>query len=101
MTNNETYSKTNRLTHLTQRDDEATQCLFLAGEADVVGGDKHLSQDVHLVKGGPQGTVGVSIQFFIFGQTEECPVTFTFRSRIQVPKGCTMLLDESAIGTDL
>lgn len=56
---NETYL--DRLTHLTQGDDEATQCLFLAGEADVVGGNKHLSQDVHLVKGGPQGAVCVSV----------------------------------------
>lgn len=82
-----------RVTHLTQGNDEATQRLFLASEADVVSGDKHLSQDVHLVKGGPQGAVCVSVQFFIFGQSEESPVTLTLSSRIQIPKRCRVQLD--------
>lgn len=42
---------------------------------------------MHLVKGGPQRAVGVSVQFFIFGQTEECPVTLTLSSSIQIPAG--------------
>ena len=71
-------------THLTQGDDEAAQRLLLAGEANVVGGNEHLSKDVHLVKRSPQSAICVSIQFFIFGQTEECPVTLTLRSRIQI-----------------
>lgn len=71
-------------THLPQGDDEAAQRLLLAGEADVVGGDKHLSQDVYLVKGSPQGAVCVPIQFFIFGQTKEGPVTLALGSCIQI-----------------
>lgn len=77
-------------THLTQGDDEATRRLFLAGEADVVGGNEHLSQDVHLVKGGPQGAVRVSVQFLIFGQTEKRAVSLALGSRIQIPKGWKM-----------
>lgn len=50
-----------KATCLSQWDNEAAQSLLLAGEADVVGGDKHLSQDVHLVKGGPQSAVCVSV----------------------------------------
>lgn len=70
--------------HLSQGDDEAAQRLLLAGEADVVGGNKHLSQNVYLVKGSPQGAVCVPIQFFIFGQTEQRPVTLALGSRVQI-----------------
>lgn len=75
------------VTCLPQRDDEAAQRLFFTGEADVVGGNEHLSQDVHLVEGGPQGAVRVPVQFFIFGQSEERPVTLALGSGIQVPAG--------------
>lgn len=75
------------VTRLSQGDDEAAQRLFLAGEADVVGGNEHLPQDVHLVEGSPQGAVRVSVQFFVFGQTEERPVTLALGSGIQVPAG--------------
>lgn len=75
------------VTYLSQRDDQAAQCLFFAGEADVVGGNKHLPQDVHLVEGSPQGAVRVSVQFFVFGQTEERSVTLALGSGIQVPAG--------------
>lgn len=87
--------------HLSQRDDEAAQRLFLAGEADVVGGDKHLSQDVHLVKGCPQGAARVSVQFFVFGQAEECPVALALCSGIQIPTGwetsCECHVNEGAM----
>lgn len=79
------------MTHLAKGDDEATQRLFLAGEADVVGGHKHLSQDVHLVKGSPQGAVCVTVQFFIFGQTEERSVALALSSRIQISERCKFL----------
>lgn len=80
------------LPHLTQGDDEAAQRLLLAGEADVVGGHKHLAQDVHLVKRRPQRAICVSIQFFVFGQTEERPVTLALCSRIQISKRCKTLV---------
>lgn len=40
---------------------------------------------MYLVKGSPQGAIRVPVQFFVFGQTEERPVTLTLGSGIQVP----------------
>ena len=80
------------MTHLSQRDDEAAQRLLFTGEADIVGGNKHLPQNVHLVKGGPQGAVCVSVQFLIFGQTEERPVSLALSSRIQISERCETLV---------
>lgn len=82
---------TSCLPHLTQGDDETAQRLLLAGEADVVGGHKHLPQDVHLVKRRPQRAVCVSVQFFVFGQTEESSVALALRSRVQISRRCKTL----------
>ena len=73
-------------THLSEGDDEAAQGLLLAGKADVVGGDKHLAQNVHLVEGGPEGAVCVPVQLLVFGQAEERPVPLTLGPCIQIPK---------------
>lgn len=71
--------------HLSEGDDEAAHSLLLAGETDVVGGDKHLAQDVHLVEGGPEGAICVPVQFLIFGEAEECPVSLAFGPCVEVP----------------
>lgn len=41
------------MTDLSEWDDQAADGLLFTGEADVISGDKHLSEDVHLVEGGP------------------------------------------------
>lgn len=71
-------------TYFTEWNYEAAEVFLLAGEADVVCGDKHLAQNVHLVKGSPEGAVGVAIQLLIFGQPEKGTVSFTLRPGIQV-----------------
>ena len=48
-------------TYLSQWDNEATQVLLLAGEADIVRGHKHLPQNVHFVEWSPEGAVCVAI----------------------------------------
>lgn len=40
---------------------EAAEVFLLAGEADVVCGDEHLTQNVPFVKRSPEGAVGVAI----------------------------------------
>lgn len=71
-------------TYLTEWDNEATQVLLLAGEADVICGHKHLPQNVHFVKGCPEGAVCVAVQFFIFGQPEKCTVSLALGPGIKV-----------------
>lgn len=73
------------LTYLSEGDDEAAHGLLLTGETDVVGGDKHLAQDVHLVEGGPEGAICVPVQLLVFGQAEECPVSLALGPCVQVP----------------
>lgn len=41
---------------------------------------------MHLVEGRPQGAVCVSVQFLIFGESEERPVTLALGSGIQIPE---------------
>ena len=48
-------------TYLSQWDNEATQVLLLAGEADIVRRHKHLPQNVHFVERSPEGAVCVAI----------------------------------------
>lgn len=47
--------------YLPEWDNEATQVLFLAGKADVIGGHKHLPQNVHFVKWSPEGAICVAV----------------------------------------
>lgn len=71
-------------TYFAEWDDEAAEVFLLAGEADVIRGDKHLTQNVHLVKGSPEGAVGVAVQLFVFGQPEKGTVPLTLRPGIQI-----------------
>lgn len=73
-------------TYLSEGDDEAAHGLLFTGEADVVGGDEHLAQDVHLVERSPQRAVCVSVQLLVFRQTEQRAVSFTFSPGIQIPE---------------
>ena len=61
--------------------------LLLAGEADVVAGDKHLAGDMQLVERGPQGTARVAVQALISGQPERGTVAFVLGSGVQVSGG--------------
>ena len=60
--------------YLSEWDDELTQVLLSAVEADVVVGDEQLSDHVHLSKRRPQRAVCVSIQALVLRQPEHCPV---------------------------
>lgn len=73
-------------TYLSEGDDEAANGLLFTGEADVVGGDEHLAQDVHLVERSPQRAVCVSIQLLVFRQAEQRAVSFTFSPGVQIPE---------------
>lgn len=55
-----------------------TGLLSLAGKADVIVGNKHLTRNVHLVEWCPQRAVCVSIQALILGQPESGTVAFIF-----------------------
>lgn len=48
-------------TYLPKRYDKLTQVLLSAGKTDVVVGDKHLSNYMHLSKGRPQSAVCVTV----------------------------------------
>lgn len=73
--------------HLSEGDDELTEVLLTAAEADVVVGDKQLAHDVHLGKGSsPQRAVCVSVQALVLGQAEQRPVTFVLGPCVQVPE---------------
>ena len=61
--------------------------LLLAGEADVVAGDKHLAGDVQLVEWGPQGTARVAVQALVPGQPKCGTVALVLGSSIQVSGG--------------
>jgi len=61
-----------------------TGLLSLAGKADVIVGNKHLTRNVHLVEWCPQRAVCVSIQALILGQPESGTVAFIFGSSIKV-----------------
>lgn len=47
--------------YLSKRYDELTQVLVSAGETDVIVGDKHLSNYMHLSEGRPQSAVCVAV----------------------------------------
>ena len=81
--------KTQQTSHLTKGNDEAAHSLLLAGEADVVGGDEHLAQDVSLVEGRPESAVRVSVQLLILRQAKQRTVALALGSGIQVPCGDT------------
>lgn len=61
--------------------------LLLAGEADVVAGDKHLARDVQLVEWGPQRTARVAVQALVPGQPKRGTVALILGSSIQVSGG--------------
>lgn len=71
-------------TYLSQGDDEAAHCLLFTGEADVVGGDEHLAQDVHLIERSPQRAVCVSVQLLVFRQAKQRAVSFTFSPGVEI-----------------
>lgn len=70
--------------HLPQGYDEVAGILLLAGEADVVGGDEHLTGDVQLAEWRPQGAGRVAVQALIPRQAERGPVTLILGSGIQI-----------------
>lgn len=74
------------VTHLSERDDQTAAGLLFTGEADVISGDEHLSEDVHLVEGGPQRAARVTVQFLVFRQAEKGPVSLAFRPGVQIPE---------------
>lgn len=69
--------------------DKLTQVFLSAGETDVVVGDEHLSDHMHLSEGRPQSAVCVTIQPFILRQAEQSSVSLIFSSCVQVPKNKT------------
>lgn len=72
------------MTDLSEWDNQAAGGLLFTGEADVISGDKHLSEDVHLVEGGPQRAVSVAVQFLVFRQAEKRPVSLAFSPGVQI-----------------
>lgn len=74
------------MTDLSEWDNQTASGFLFTSEADIIGGDEHLSEDVHLVEGSPQGTIGVTVQLLIFGKAEKRPVSFAFSPGIQIPK---------------
>lgn len=82
--------------YLSEGDDEAAHGLLFTGEADVVGGDEHLPQDVHLVERSPQRAVRVSVQLLVFRETEQRAVSFTFSPGVQIPEMNTEILKMAA-----
>lgn len=72
--------------HLSEGDDELTEVLLTAAEADVVVGDKQLAHNVHLGEGRPQRAICVSVQALVRGQAEQRPVAFVLGPCVQVPE---------------
>lgn len=70
--------------YLSQWDDELTQVLLTACEADVIVGNKHLSHDVHLGKWSPERAVGVSVQTLVRRESEQSSVALVLRPGIQI-----------------
>lgn len=72
--------------YLSEGDDELTEVLLTAAEADVVVGDKQLAHNVHLGEGRPQRAICVSVQALVRGQAEQRPVAFVLGPCVQVPE---------------
>lgn len=77
------------LLYLSEGDDELTQILLSAVEADVVVGDEQLADHVHLGERRPQRTVRVSVQTLVLRQPKHRPVSLVLRPRIKVPVATT------------